>query len=191
MNSPTYSSTGWGFVDRYNPGLGDYRKIKELLEAKCLNKSVLDLGCLDGKWAEVIIKNCSLLNLVDLSDDLLPYLMNKFDSKFNFYKTSGNELAGILTNSIELIFSMDSLVRVPNKQYFEDYFEEFNRVLISGGELFIHLPCIEIFGSRSLGFSKFSIKDILKTCKNHHFTINEINMETIQHGVLLFATKNN
>jgi ubiquinone/menaquinone biosynthesis C-methylase UbiE len=191
MKEQDYSSNRWGYIDKYNPGLGDYAKIKDILIAKCSNKSTLDLGCLDGKWSEVIIKNASSLTLVDLGDDLLPLLKKKLGDEFNFYKTKGNELSGVDENSIDLIFSMDSLVRVPNKSYISDYFSEFNRVLRSGGELFIHLPCHEIYGSKIAGFTKLSFEDIRILCELNNFKIIDLNKKILEHGIMLSAIKNN
>jgi ubiquinone/menaquinone biosynthesis C-methylase UbiE len=189
MGDPDYSSKGWGFVDRINPALGDYSKIKNVLENKCANKNTLEIGCLDGKWSEVVIKNSLSLILVDLTDALLPLLKKKFGSKISFYKTSGNELTGIPSNSIDLIFSIDSLVRVPDKSYISDYLSDFKRVLTQGGEIFIHLPCHEIEGSKIRGFTKLSIKDISSFCSENNLKVIDLNTKILEHGVLLSAVK--
>ena len=189
MEDPDYSSKGWGYVDRYNPGLGDYKKIRDLLISKCLNKDTLDLGCLDGKWSEVIKNTCSSLTLVDLSDELLPVLTRKIGENFTFYQTKGDELSGLNSQSIDLIFSMDSLVRVPNNIYIKNYFIEFNRVLRIGGEIIMHLPCTEIPGSRIRGFTKLAIKDIKEICRLSGFKIIDLNTNILEHGILLLAQK--
>ncbi len=186
---PDYSSKGWGYVDRYNPGLGDYAKIRDLLLSKCANKCVLDLGCLDGKWSQIISdRSCSLI-LVDLSEELLPLLKNKISKDFLFYRTTGDELHGVRTNSVDLIFSMDSLVRVPNRKFISRYFSEFGRVLKIGGELLVHLPCSEIYGSKIRGFTKISKRDIVRDCVTNGFSIVDFNTHLVEHGVLLLAKK--
>jgi SAM-dependent methyltransferase len=187
-NDPEYSSKGWGYVDRYNPGLGDYSEVRKLLISKCYNKRSLDLGCLDGKWAEVMAPHAKFITLVDLSDELLPTLKKKI-GKFNFYKTKGDELLGINSNSIDFIFSMDSLVRVPNLNYLRNYFSEFKRILTPQGEILIHLPCNQISGCRMRGFTRLSLAEIKEICHINDFIIKDLNMKILEHGILLSASK--
>jgi ubiquinone/menaquinone biosynthesis C-methylase UbiE len=132
--------------------------------------------------------HAKFITLVDLSDELLPTLKKKI-GKFNFYKTKGDELLGINSNSIDFIFSMDSLVRVPNLNYLRNYFSEFKRILTPQGEILIHLPCNQISGCRMRGFTRLSLAEIKEICHINDFIIKDLNMKILEHGILLSASK--
>lgn len=103
----------------------------------------LDVGCLDGKWAVVLAKHFAKVHLTDLTDQLKGILSEKLGQKMGyFHKTKGDELSGFADETIDFIFSMDSLVRAPKKSIF-NYFSEFYRTLNKGGIIYIHLPVIE------------------------------------------------
>lgn len=152
-------SFGWGKIDQYNEGLGDYRIVlNKIISMSESFDSVLEIGCLDGKWSEVLIDKYDEVHLIDLNDKLLYILEQKFGTNFKFYTTKGNELKQLHDDSIELIFSMDSLIRVPNKKYILDYFYEFKRVLKIQGEVYVHLPC----NSKNISVNK-NFTDISKS----------------------------
>ena len=133
-------SDSWGKVDCYNPGLGDYRKISIDIKnfANPYPKDVIDLGCLDGKWSIEHAKYFHKVHCVDLTDELKSVLVTKLKDKMgSFYKTSGNELNGFEKKSVDLIFSMDSLVRCPLSDI-KIYFKEFFRILRGGQFIYIY-----------------------------------------------------
>jgi ubiquinone/menaquinone biosynthesis C-methylase UbiE len=183
-------SDSWGKVDQFNEGLGDYRIVKTKIVS--MNKrlvSVLEIGCLYGKWSEVLVENFDEVHLMDLTDDLLPTLVKKFGDKFTFHTTRGSELKSLDDDSIELIFSMDSLVRVPNSKYILDYLIEFKRVLKKRGEVYVHLPCNLKEGSVRRNFTDISKPEILKFCKMCELTLLEFDEKTLDHGILLHLIK--
>jgi len=113
------SSLSWGKSVEEEEILGNYLKLRdELLIPNIKDKIVLELGCLDGKWSQYIIPYAKHSYLVDLSKEILPVLQTRLLKKggeYTFYETKGFELDGIADNSIDLIFSMDTLVRVKNR----------------------------------------------------------------------------
>ena len=121
-------SNSWGLVDAYNPGLVDYRIVKKAVQDIALNKTILELGCLDGKWTQTYHGLANEVILVDLDKSIEPTLKNKFGNKIRFYQTSGKELYGIADESVDVVFSMDTLVRCRRNIIFS-YFREFSRVL--------------------------------------------------------------
>ena len=189
--SDDYSNT-WGVVDSFNPGLGDYKKISnDIVEFSRLFKEgeCLDVGCLDGKWATVLARYFTKVNLVDLTDLLVPLLTSKLGAKMGkFYKTKGNELNGFNDRSIDFIFSLDTLVRTPKKDIF-NYFLEFYRVLKESGICYIHLPVIEKPRCVSKSFTSLTLAEIQENLTKCGFVSLEFDMNTLNHGVIIRAIK--
>ena len=180
----------WGKIDQYNERFGDYRIVlKKIISMSKSFDSVLEIGCLDGKWSEVLIDHFDEVHLIDLNDKLLPILEQKFGNNFKFHTTKGNELKQLLDDSIELIFSMDSLVRVPNKKYILDYFNEFKRVLKKQGEVYVHLPCNSKNGSVKGGFTDISKPEIITFSEMVGLNLIEFDEQTLHHGILLHLIK--
>ena len=182
----TYS---WGISIENENRLGDYMRLKdELLLPNIIGKTVVEIGCLDGKWSQYIVPCAEHSFLVDLSKDILPVLNDRLHEVegggYTFYKTKGFELDGIDNNTIDFIFSMDTLVRV-NKKYLSRYFEHFRRVLKSNGKMLIHLPCISSPFSKSKGFVKLHPDKITEMMINNGFNEFTFDFSIINHGVLL------
>lgn len=168
--------------------LGDYAFIKEYMQKNIIDKTVIDLGSLTGIWTARML-DAKKIWCVDLNETGFKFIQKKMDtSKISFYKTKGDELLGIPDNSVDFIFSMDTLVRAP-KSAIEAYFSEFNRVLKEGGKTIIHLPCTIKLSSNSRGFTRLSLQFILDMCKNNNFNTT-INFSVITHGVLVMVEKN-
>jgi len=181
-------SLSWGKPIEDEDVLGNYLKIRdEFLLPNIMNKSVLELGCLDGKWSQYIVPNAEHTFLVDLSEDIFPVLLNKFNNSsenITFYETKGNELKGIGNKTIDFIFCIDTLVRV-SKKSIRKYFFEFKRVLKKDGKMLIHLPCNTIELSVKKHFTNLSIDEIMKFQYENNFDDFSFDTKTINHGVLL------
>tara|TARA_S200000501_G_C20682540_1_gene681429 strand:+ start:140 stop:829 length:690 start_codon:yes stop_codon:yes gene_type:complete len=178
----------WGKQLDKEDVLGDYLKIRdEFLLPKIINKTVLELGCLDGKWSKHIVPNAKHTFLVDLSKDILPVLLKEIKSNrnnFTFYETKGNELQGISNKTIDFIFCIDTLVRV-GRNSIRKYFSEFKRVLKEDGKMLIHLPCNAQELSVNNHFTNLSLNEIKKFQYENSFNDFHIDTKTINHGVLL------
>jgi ubiquinone/menaquinone biosynthesis C-methylase UbiE len=183
-------SSAWGKIDQYNEGQGDYRIVlkKIILMSKSFD-SILEIGCLDGKWSEVLVEHFDEVHLMDLNDKLLPILDKKFGNNFRFHTTNGNELKSLDDDSIELIFSMDSFVRVPNKKYILDYLNEFKRVLKKQGEVYVHLPCNSKKECIKKRFTDISKPEILNFSEMVGLKLIEFDEQTLDHGILLHLIK--
>jgi len=179
----------WGHSIDSETILGDYLSIRDkMLLPNIIHKTVCEIGCLDGKWSEVIVPVADYTFLVDLSRSILPVLNEKLvptKGKYTFYETKGYELDGIEDNSIQFIFSMDTLVRV-NKNYINSYLKHFRRVLTSvDGKMLIHLPCNSSPVSRRKGFVNLSPNEIVQMLVQHDFSEFTLDFVTINHGVLI------
>ena len=187
------NEVSWGEPTIENEMLGDYIKIKDhLLLPNIKGKTVVELGCLDGKWSQHIVPYAGFTHLVDLSKTILPVLKKRLSNSgggggvglYSFYETKGYELDGIRDNSIDFIFSIDTLVRV-NKKYLRSYFNHFRRVLKSDGKMLIHLPCNVVPFSRQKGFVNLSPSEIVKMLHSNDFEEFGFDFSTINHGVLI------
>jgi len=149
------------------------------------NKTVLEIGCLTGKW----IKELNLAKRVigvDLFEVSEKYIRSKYPqiTNFEFYKTSGNELNGIDDNSVDFIYSIDSLIRL-DPIVINDYINEVYRVLKKGGEAFLHLPCTCSLKSTFLNFTKISEDEIKEYSLNAGFTEILTDHDIVDHGIIL------
>ena len=148
---------------------------------------MLELGSYDGKWTQYFLKAKKII-CVDVFELSFEYLKKNLDSqKLEFYLTQGNELKGIKSESIDLIFTIDTLTRV-EKEYVKQYFEEFNRVLKPGKTALIALSCISKEMSRNAGLTPFTLNEINRMCKKN-FNQYILHSNIINHGIFIEAIK--
>ena len=127
-------SLAWGGSDdQWNVTL--YPRLHRLLPAE----NVLEIGAGHGRWSEYLLAFSKQLYLVDLSGNCLDFCRKRFASfdQVSYHKTGGAILDGIEDNSIDFIFSFDSLVHA-DREVIESYIFEIKRVLKQDGHAFIH-----------------------------------------------------
>lgn len=96
-------------------------------------KSIIDIGSYDGFFLQ-FYKNFSKIFLSDI--------MNDASIKgHDFIKLNGRDLDKIESNLVDVIFSIDTLVRL-DKSVLKNYFENFSRILKPSGILFCHIPSL-------------------------------------------------
>jgi cyclopropane fatty-acyl-phospholipid synthase-like methyltransferase len=174
-----------------NKELGDYEKIKKkYFLPQIKGKRVLEIGCLGGRWSKFFFGIARKIYLVDLSSYAGVFLKREFpNEKFEFYKTKGYELKGIKADSIDFVFSIDSLVRAP-KNYIYKYFNEIARILSPNGKVLIHLPCQDMPDSRNRGFTDLTKKEIFFFSEKAGLKNVHIDQNLIKHGVILMVNYN-
>ena len=179
----------WGDPENDQDPLGNYAAIKSrVTNLLTPEKTILEIGSLGGKWTQYFLKAKEVI-CVDLNEVGFKYIEQKMPSdRLRFYLTKGDELRGINGNSVDIVFSMDSLVRTPRKYLFR-YFKEIHRVLKPSGRMMIHLPFIEKEGSASRGFINLTAEEIRRWCRKAKLKIVDIDKKTIEHGIILEATK--
>lgn len=119
--NPTYSSVPIDIEKQ----LGDYALIRDrYVIPSADNKICLEIGCMDGKWAVPICQVCSFAYLCDLDSVVIPALRSRLEfngvaeDKYQFIEINGHDLHQKDNNSIDFIFSIDSLVRAPKESIF-------------------------------------------------------------------------
>lgn len=180
----------WGDPERADDPLGNYRQVREWLrEALAGASCVLEIGSYGGKWTRYLLEVPRVI-CVDLFAEAFEVLRRRFGDRPNlvWYQTAGDELAGIASASVDVVFSMDTLVRAPRGSV-RRYLAEISRVLSPGGRLLLHLPCQEIPFCRRKGFTPLSRRWTLETARASGIEVEALDDRTLRHGVLVRARK--
>lgn len=162
------SSYCWGKSIDQEVELGDYRFIRDsIVKPFAMNKITLEIGCLDGKWSVPICSVAQHTYLCDLDEIVVKALSDRLrknnisDSLWTWKKINGKNLDCVPSNSVDFIFSFDSLVRCP-KEYIFSYLEDIVRVLKPKESIaMIHLPIYECKNSRSKRFTKLRTLEVV------------------------------
>ena len=193
MNSELFGYD-WGDVNDKKSRLGNLLHIKNTLQKKYIATPPcwkLEHQAGDGRDVCRCMLHAKKIICVDINEYFIDYIKSNFPKealrKFSFYVSSGNDLNGVKDCSCDLVFSMDSLVRV-EKKFIYNYFKEMYRVLKDNGEVIIHLPNIDVKGSKDRNFTRLNTKEI-KNIGNNYFKEYYIDYDTINHGILLFGKK--
>ena len=161
--------------------------LKKILSFSHPHAIVLEVGSYDGMWTQYFL-GAEKIICVDLFESGFEKVKERCKTeKIQFYCTEGNELHGIMDRSVDLIFSVDSLVRA-SKGEILSYFNEFNRILKVGGEAVLHLPCLESRLSSKLFFTYLTLRDIKKLCRAV-FSKYDIHFNILPHGVIVEGKK--
>ncbi len=181
----------WGNPTEPNGRLGNYSHVLELLRSRIdSSTTVLEIGSYGGKWTAEMGGSKKII-CVDLFESSFDFLRRRFqgtDFNLEFYKTRGDELEGVSSGSVDLVFSMDSLVRAP-KAAVGRYVSETHRVLCPGGELIIHLPCDDSPFSVGMYFTSLKRSEIDPMLRKAGFGNFSIDATTLKHGVIVMAAK--
>jgi ubiquinone/menaquinone biosynthesis C-methylase UbiE len=101
--------------------------------------TVLEIACGHGRWTQYLKKDCRRLIGVDLSEECIGACKKRFAAapELTFFTNDGMSLAMVPNESVDFIFSFDSLVHADSK-VLEGYLSQFKRVLKRDGAAFIH-----------------------------------------------------
>lgn len=175
-------------VDSLGRSLGDYATVLRRLRGLVTTGSdVVEIGSYGGKWTRYLL-HARHLWCVDLQGESLMALSLRFGPTPNatFYCTPGDDLADVPTSSVDLVFSMDSLVRTP-LDAIASYLAEFYRVSRVGGHVLVHLPWDDSPGSRERNFTRLSRPWLLAHISQ--FRRADLDETTLKHGLLLHLVK--
>lgn len=179
----------WGDPNNPKDRLGNYLELKNQLVGLVTSATiVLEIGSLAGKWTQYLL-HAKRIICVDINEVGFDYIRKKLPCQnIEFYLTKGNELKGIPSESVDLVFSLDTLVRV-ERSYINAYIKESHRVLKGNGCLFLHLPCNLKEDSVRRGFTDLSKADIIQMCNKAGFVEVQVDLNILKHGVLLKTFK--
>ena len=150
----------------------------------------LDLGCLAGKWTQLLSEYSKEVICVDVFDygfGLIRERHKDLDCELSFYLTSGDELTGIKDSSVDFIFSIDSINKDLPAALYEAYFKEFSRVLSPWGFALIHLPEGKITEIPDYEGEFFNLEE---SCKINKLTLVGIESLGLTNGAVFCIKKN-
>ena len=181
VSSAIKSENSYHPVESYGSAVEDL--LKTHIKEKC--STAIDLGSYTGKWLPHLGKYAQKIICADLIDNNFSMIQERFkEEKFDlsFYLTEGNELSGIEDESVDFIFSIDSLVRCDGN-ILKEYFKEFSRVLKPNGKVIIHYN-----HSPAKDMPVIPIREGREICQNTDFIIiDELEIFTL--GVVMVALK--
>tara|TARA_B100000575_G_scaffold287947_1_gene287125 strand:- start:762 stop:1523 length:762 start_codon:yes stop_codon:yes gene_type:complete len=122
------------------------KEIKKILKNKSkLHKCILDIGSYDGYFTGDYFDFKRII-CADVFDGSGDFIIKKYGyhNDLSFIKINGYDLSAVGASSVDYVFCIDSLSRVPAKTV-ECYFRDLSRILRNYGEIFIHLPKNNIF----------------------------------------------
>jgi hypothetical protein len=110
-------------------------RIRECLPAG----TILEIAPGFGRWTEYLKDHCEQLWIVDRVEDCIEACRRRFadDSRLSYYVNDGRSLSMFPDESIDFVFSFDSLVH-PRREIVDAYLTELGTKLKIGGKGFIH-----------------------------------------------------
>src|SRR5205085_355245 len=101
--------------------------------------TILEIAPGYGRWTQYLKDLCERLVVVDLTDDCIEHCRGRFADAGNieYHVNDGRSLAMIEDNSIDFVFSFDSLVHAES-EVIAGYLQQLSRKLTSDGIGFIH-----------------------------------------------------
>jgi SAM-dependent methyltransferase len=140
---------------------GNLAKVrKRVLEPYVEEDTVaLEIGPGGGRWTRYLLRAREVI-VVELNSEFFPYLEERFPEskeKLRFYQTSGYELDGIESRSVDFVFSFGTFVHI-DPDGIDAYLGEIRRVLRPGGTATIHYGdrTKKFFAGRPPGYAGFS-----------------------------------
>lgn len=139
--------------DHFGDRWGDPRLMKPLLAVRrrfvepylAPDQTIVEIGSGGGRWTQYLLRRARQVTAVELNPESFDYLARRFPGhagRLRFYPTSGYEMAGIETGSVDLVFSFDCFVHV-EPEGIAQYLAEIERVLRPGGRAVLHYGDVE------------------------------------------------
>ena len=188
----------WRRVRRGERPPGDLAKVLKhyLSPYVTADASVLEIGPGGGRWTQFLMPAREIV-LVDLNAEFFPYLEDRFRdhaAKLRFYQTSGYELAGVETESVDFVFSFGTFVHI-RPQGIDEYLAEISRVLRPGGVASIQYAdrTKPYFGNAERagynGFSDMNAKKMQRMLRRRRFEVVEHDRAVLKHSNVVVFTK--
>lgn len=101
--------------------------------------TILEIGCGYGRWTQYLKDLCTHLVAVDLSEQCIRFCRQRFAdaAHIEYHVNDGTSLGMIADNSVDFVFSFDSLVHA-DEPVIDAYLSELARILKRDGAAFIH-----------------------------------------------------
>ena len=144
----------------------------------------MEIGSYDGFF----IKDYISFKKIILTD-LTPYSnLYPNDPKFEFILLNGMDLENVMTSSSNVIFSIDTLVKL-EKNILSKYFRDFGRIISPNGYLIVHIPDFLTTGLFVMSFTRVS-RFFFSKCLKKYFDDIIYTDELHSLGTFLIAKRN-
>ena len=102
-------------------------------------QTMLEISPGYGRWSQFLVELCTSLIIVDISETCIKACRERFSNKahISYHVNDGKSLGMIADNSVDFVFSFDSLVHVDD-DIIEEYVYQISRKLTSNGVAFLH-----------------------------------------------------
>ena len=151
----------------------DFARIEKIFKLLSkTNKTILEIGSYDGYF----IKHYSCFENIILADINKKSNLYPKDNKFKFYHLNGFDLNNIPSNSADVVFSIDTLVRIERK-ILKNYISDLSRIVKKNGYLILHIPNIFHYNSLVMNYintTPFFYKRILRRYSNRIIFDNQL-----------------
>jgi SAM-dependent methyltransferase len=117
-------------------------------------RHILEIGCGFGRWTQFLKDECDHLTALDLAEKCIAACRERFSDATNitFVVNDGSSLDAIPDCSVDLVFSVDSLVHA-DARAIGSYLGQLPRILTTEGVAFIHHSNL---GAYSTGFRRLT-----------------------------------
>jgi ubiquinone/menaquinone biosynthesis C-methylase UbiE len=148
------------------------------------DKTVVEIGSGGGRWTKYLLEANELV-LVELNSIFFPYLKERFPGlgeKMRFYHTSGYEMEGIASDSIDFLFTFGTFVHIEPDGIFT-YLAEIRRVLKQGATAVVQYADKTKRQARKLkGFSDMNSVKMEKYIREWNLKMKEHNTRLLNHS---------
>ena len=122
--------------------------------------SILEIAPGFGRWTDFLKESCDRLTVVDISEKCIEACRQRFadEDHIAYHVNDGSSLAMVPDESIDFVFSYDSLVHAEDS-VLESYIREFSRILKPDGVAFIHHSNLGEYEARIAMQSRLGLKD--------------------------------
>ena len=132
-------------------------------------KTILDIGSYDGYFFDDY-SSFNKIICADLFDESREFIEKKYKKEFDFVLLNGNDFSNIASDSIDFVFSMHSLERVP-RNVLINYFKDVNRITSKNSFIFIQVPDCFYYNSLEHDFTFVSAYKLLNLLSSFEATI--------------------
>ena len=121
--------------------------------------NILEIAPGHGRWTNYLRNYCNNLSLVDLSPTCIISCKERFKEQKNitYHVNDGKSLSMIPDNSVDLIFSFDSLVHA-EIDAIETYLSQFKQKMTKNGVAFIHHSNLSEYSKYFSFTEKFNVR---------------------------------
>lgn len=150
----------------------------------------MDIGAFDGNWTKELVAARQII-AVDCFPEAAAKVRQRlqavgFQGEYQFYHTAGDELRGIADASVDVVISIDSLVRL-EKSKFRRFLREIHRVLRPQGRALIHVGSMRVTDSLLKNFVCYWDAELRRY--GAMFSTVQIHRHLLPHGVILECVK--